>query len=476
MALFNTPTKNQLIKNAQEKIDTFVFMSVNVNNINSGWMTEVSLIAVQVNQLKSVQLEANPMPRICDKLTLTIDPCLPMEDHLCFLSKTNNKLVQEAMKKGFDNNVFKLIQLFLQRQFGQVCLLSHNGFRHDFQVLQLELDKLAMSVGLVNSDEVWCADSLWTYKEIDNRNNVGANTVWNTGASILDMFTYTLGSVYCRYLNKPMEIQQTAEERNLCLVELVCCTLDLFLKNICCKKFAFVNRAHRSCMPTSPAVNHSYVNHTVSEQMTQTYIFLDLETTGLVNPQITEFCMIAVHANSLKGSAKIKTPRVIDKLVAVVDPLTQIQQRASEITGLTNRSIENNHKLPFDSEFCFAIKHFICRQCGPVCLVSHNGAKFDFPIFRNSIQKLIDPSHLGQIFCADTLVGLKQLNQKEKGSNFNNRSFKPSFKLIDVYTRCCGDLMFSWHSAESDSLALMQITMCKPELLIWLDQNKVPFT
>lgn len=43
---------------------------------------------------------------------------------------------------------------------------------------------------------------------------------------------------------------------------------------------------------------------------------------------------------------------------------------------------------PFNRDDVEIIKHFIERLPPPVCIVAHNGNKFDFPILQNHLHKL----------------------------------------------------------------------------------------
>jgi len=54
----------------------------------------------------------------------------------------------------------------------------------------------------------------------------------------------------------------------------------------------------------------------------QTFIFLDLETTGLIgdNPKITEIALIAVKRESIYNCGKNFPPRVLHKLVLPINP------------------------------------------------------------------------------------------------------------------------------------------------------------
>lgn len=70
----------------------------------------------------------------------------------------------------------------------------------------------------------------------------------------------------------------------------------------------------------------------------QTFVFLDLETTGLLStkkhPQITEFCALAVHIETLQNPATKNLPRVVDKLCLHFHPTTLIQDGARQVTGI----------------------------------------------------------------------------------------------------------------------------------------------
>ena len=77
-----------------------------------------------------------------------------------------------------------------------------------------------------------------------------------------------------------------------------------------------------------------------------TFIFLDLETTGLRKPvEITELCMVAVERSHMIESTKTKTiPRLIDKLTTCVRPTKEIEPFASSVTYLSKRKGEGKGK------------------------------------------------------------------------------------------------------------------------------------
>ena len=87
-----------------------------------------------------------------------------------------------------------------------------------------------------------------------------------------------------------------------------------------------------------------------------TFVFLDLETTGLPEgnnfPQITELSLVAVHIENLDNIAFNNTPRVINKLQLTFSPTKLITPGATLITG--------ERKIFFDSLYTAIFTFIIC--------------------------------------------------------------------------------------------------------------------
>lgn len=70
--------------------------------------------------------------------------------------------------------------------------------------------------------------------------------------------------------------------------------------------------------------------------MIRTFIFFDLETTGLITkasmPRITEMSLIGVTRSAICDTLD-PLPRVLHKLVIPVHPGIQISKKITEITG-----------------------------------------------------------------------------------------------------------------------------------------------
>ncbi|XP_033029832.1 three prime repair exonuclease 2 [Lacerta agilis] len=198
----------------------------------------------------------------------------------------------------------------------------------------------------------------------------------------------------------------------------------------------------------------------------QTFVFLDLETTGLPldQPRLAELCLFAVHRRSLQRPHLLATPqlpRIIDKLTLCVDPQKPFTLEAERITGLSNQNLEENCKAGFNSGVVEILKGFLQRQTGPICLVAHNGLGFDFPLLRAELWR-VDTDLPLSTGCLDTLPALKELE----------RSPGMSYRLGALFERFYGRGPNGAHSAEGDVLTLLQVFLARaPELMTWAARN-----
>uniref|UniRef100_A0A8D0CC49 exodeoxyribonuclease III n=1 Tax=Salvator merianae TaxID=96440 RepID=A0A8D0CC49_SALMN len=200
----------------------------------------------------------------------------------------------------------------------------------------------------------------------------------------------------------------------------------------------------------------------------QTFVFLDVETTGLRRdqPHVSELCLFAVHRFSLQSVLLDlpnipRLPRIIDKLVLCIDPQKPFIPAAEEITGLCNRTLEENCKSGFNKAVVEAVDGFLNRQAGPVCLVAHNGLDFDFPLLRAELQQVGSdlPPNVG---CLDTLLAFKDM---EKSAHMR-------FRLGDLYYDFYEEEPAAAHSAEGDVVSLLLVFLARaPELMTWAALN-----
>ncbi|XP_043934845.1 three-prime repair exonuclease 1-like [Protopterus annectens] len=221
----------------------------------------------------------------------------------------------------------------------------------------------------------------------------------------------------------------------------------------------------------------------------RTFVFLDLEATGLPlqHPKVTELCMIAVNRYSLDNPQSTSSftnpeplfPRVADKLCLYIDPDKPIAPSASTVTRLSNNLLQDNQKKPFNTNVACLLKAFLDRQAQPVCLVAHNGYKYDFPLLKAELF-LIDSCILDDIFCVDSLVAIRAVDKTDQCSYDQTSNFKKKRKLYNLR-----DLFFQFykrypqnsHTAEGDATALIMVFLWKAEDLIkWVDENYKTFS
>lgn len=208
------------------------------------------------------------------------------------------------------------------------------------------------------------------------------------------------------------------------------------------------------------------------------FIFLDLETTGLQQPiEITELSMIAVERKHILESTKTKVlPRILDKFTSCVQPAKNIESLASSMTGLSNEDLEN--KKSFDIEFGEMVRSFILRQPQPVCLIAHNGDNFDFKILFSHLQT-VGVQLPESIACSDSLKAFRKQHQQHKDyTNFPNGAAITigkrkifSFSLNNLHSTYVGGEIQNAHSAEGDALVLLKLVLHKPDILEYLENG-----
>jgi len=158
-----------------------------------------------------------------------------------------------------------------------------------------------------------------------------------------------------------------------------------------------------------------------------TFAFFDLEATGLpgAGTRITELSVVAVtrddleqlhrdvgryNANRMGDMESILLPRVVNKLTLCVYPWTTIPLHVEHITGLSNDKLEKQAR--FDSNLVTSLASFLTRLHPPVCLVAHNGVKFDFPLLQAELFKA-NGSLLDGLLCCDSWLGANHIYNKQ---------------------------------------------------------------
>ncbi|XP_076170456.1 uncharacterized protein LOC143148229 [Ptiloglossa arizonensis] len=123
--------------------------------------------------------------------------------------------------------------------------------------------------------------------------------------------------------------------------------------------------------------------------MIQTFIFFDLETTGLIGksimPKITELSLIAVSRSTICNTMK-SLPRVLHKLVLPIHPCRQIPKHIKMLTDLSDENLEDVQS--FNCKTYDLVVNFIDRLKAPICFVAYNGNNFDYPIFLSELKNI----------------------------------------------------------------------------------------
>jgi three prime repair exonuclease 1 len=162
----------------------------------------------------------------------------------------------------------------------------------------------------------------------------------------------------------------------------------------------------------------------------KTFAFFDLETTGIPELEFfkTKITEISIVACSVEHFLNENDPRVLHKLTLCFNPFKRIDIKSSDITGLTNELLEFENK--FDENAMNLLEKFISQLQQPVCLIAHNGEKFDFPLLQKQFEIL--KKHIPETLkCCDSLKVLKEID----GNNSKVPELDP--KVGEVETQEC---------------------------------------
>lgn len=153
----------------------------------------------------------------------------------------------------------------------------------------------------------------------------------------------------------------------------------------------------------------------------KSYVFFDLETTGIpqyehFRTKITELSMVACAREHLVESST-ELPRVLHKLSLCFNPLRMITLGSSQATGLYNDLLEKEAK--FDTNAGEMVKLFLDRLQKPICLVAHNGNRFDFILLKQHLLR-IGVQLPAELYCVDSLPAFREIETDVERSYFEH--------------------------------------------------------
>jgi three prime repair exonuclease-1 len=180
----------------------------------------------------------------------------------------------------------------------------------------------------------------------------------------------------------------------------------------------------------------------------RTFVYFDLEATGLKSsgrPRVCEISLVAVDASDIQDlhesllksisartnedsiiQVETSSPRIVNKLTLCVYPMAIIDPLVSDMTGLDNYNLTDQSK--FDRNIGNLLDIFLSCLPSPVCLVAHNGSKYDFPLLKAEMEKV--GTKLGsKILCVDSYLGIKSII---KNSQQIGNELKAVTELVNV--------------------------------------------
>uniref|UniRef100_A0A1E1X7J3 Putative deddh 3'-5' exonuclease domain of three prime repair exonuclease n=1 Tax=Amblyomma aureolatum TaxID=187763 RepID=A0A1E1X7J3_9ACAR len=116
---------------------------------------------------------------------------------------------------------------------------------------------------------------------------------------------------------------------------------------------------------------------------------------------VTELSLIAVARQHLQPPL-----RCLQKLTFCVQPRNAVTCQAAQITGLDNWELE---LCPPFRDVAHTIEKFLYTLQPPICLVAHNGDKFDFPLLRAELKYASPGIDLTAFFCCDSLPAFREI-------------------------------------------------------------------
>lgn len=162
-------------------------------------ITEICLLAIRRNDL----LFEGPYPRVTSELRLCFNPGERISSKASLLSGLTNDLLEDQPR--FGETTVSIINIFLERLPGPVCLVAHYGYGFDFPLLQEEVRKTGGSL----MEGLFCVDSMEIFQKMHP-----------------ELSSYKLKDVYARLYNCNSHHICNANDRCVSAVKCALKTMD----------------------------------------------------------------------------------------------------------------------------------------------------------------------------------------------------------------------------------------------------------
>ncbi|CAK8695834.1 unnamed protein product [Clavelina lepadiformis] len=392
------------------------------------------------------------------------------------LPRVVDKLMTQCKSQARMKSFAKLLEKFLRRQSGLTCVLHPKERLSELKVLQNELSRVEEPLEhMMDGNLMLCLVDWRLTSEYDP----GYSSLHECSPETL---TFSKIEIYEQYLNKPIPVEITAEEENVCFLGVTCevilynsfklklqpvsitnLTNDTF-HSICFsgnypassllstqpstsvssgfppsfQSSGFASSSSSFCSTSSFSTSEVSLPSSALHGEDDSFIFYHIETTNLKPCKITEICMIATNKDNLVTASQDGCePTVQDSIVLIVDPEEEISSPAEIMTQLTNSIIQQSCKPPFGADTLDILETFLQRQTGNICLVVHY-AGFSVNILRTHICNVMKiPLGFQKLFVADTLRKLKQLGNGQlvkAYSNFFNEKLPREDKMVSKFS------------------------------------------
>lgn len=488
------------------QIGSYIFLKCHVSDTSHPNITEIAMVSLTEHDLEHSgsgdtgikHMESESSPRYKDVLVLSFDPNEALHAQDAVNSDLTLPVLKQSKKLPFSQASVKLIDEFLRVQQSPVCIISHSGNYLDFRFLKTAVSRLGMNL---LDGNLMCVDTVDMFSKIDSDQNA---------ACLLDSKRYSLDNVYRRFFGElPCTFQYDAKSLVMRLIEVY----KTVLHNSGSAEMKYFNRIRipislASSTQGSPNLsspmkkiildleansedNSCTVNEndsTIASQQicdakpkatdsVETFVFIDLETTGLDTDtdNIIEICACAVNVQDLayfdtagnEVDLKKIIPRLVDQINLMVLPLCDISVAAAEIHGIKREELLLRNKQCFTINTARLMENFFLQLKEPICLVAHNGFKFDYPMLLSHLNRTkTDHSIWSRIYCTDSLIVLRE--------QFPNQSHRLTYVYNTLARQVKGSICQS-HSAEGDVLRLMVITRLQKQMVEWLECKKIRF-